>query len=187
MIEALVTFVILAIGLLGIVSLLTTSKTSQYEAVQRARAVSMADTLLERIRENPRGASQYVTGLTPVSVGTEPNPDCDTAACDPNEMAAHDLWSWEQLLEGAAVTYVDGGDTVSAGGLTDVTGCVTFTPFGTNQRTGRLIVLVQWRGLYNTADGVGQGGQACGGAAADTDDNRRQVAVSTFVVDPSEL
>jgi len=188
MIEALVTFVILAIGLLGIVSLMTTSKTSQYEAVQRARAVTMADNLVERIRENPRALSSYDTGLTPVSIGSEPSPDCDVAVCDPNELATHDLWAWQQLLEGTAVTYLnEDSDAVAAGGLTDPQGCVLFTPFAGRQNTGSLVVLVQWRGLLETVDGVAAGGQACGGQTADTDPNRRQIRVSSFVVDGSEL
>src|SRR6056297_3968080 len=80
MIEALVTFVVLAIGVLGIVTLMTTSKTAQHEASQRARAVAMADSMLERIRENPAALTSYLRGpgnpLGNGSIASEPSPNC---------------------------------------------------------------------------------------------------------------
>ena len=194
MIEALVTFVILAVGVLGIVTLLVTSKTSQFEAVQRARAVTLADGLLERVRENPGALTNYVTGLTPLgggSRGSEPNPNCADTACDPNEAAVHDLWAWEQELDGAAVTFTDDDDnTTSTGGLRNPRGCVLFAPFNGRSRTGQITVLLQWDGLLETNDGVRpalDGGQACGGATAGGDARRRQVLVSSFVMDGDEL
>ena len=194
MIEALVTFAILAVGVLGIVTLLVTSKTSQFEAVQRARAVTLADGLLERVRENPGALANYVTGLSPMgggSLGSEPSPNCADSACDPNEAAVHDLWAWEQELDGAAVTFTDADDnTTSTGGLRNPRGCVLFTPFNGRDRTGQITVLVQWDGLLESNDGVRpalEGEQACGGATAGCDPRRRQVLVSSFVMDGDEL
>ncbi|MCB1843521.1 MAG: type IV pilus modification protein PilV [Halioglobus sp.] len=190
MIEALVTFVVLAIGVLGIVSLMTTSKTAQHEAAQRARAVSMADGMLERIRENPDALASYLRGVgNPVgqgSITSEPSPNCEANVCDPNDMAAHDLWAWEQQMDGSRVT-ISGAGTTSAG-LKEPRGCVTFDNFAGRANTGRLTVRLQWRGLHETSDGVpAVGGVACGGDAAGTDPFRRQVEVSTFVVDEGEL
>ena len=59
LIEALVTAFILAVGIMGIVSLLSLSKVSQHESIQRTRAVVLADDILERIRRNPAGMSVY--------------------------------------------------------------------------------------------------------------------------------
>lgn len=188
MIEVLITFVILAIGLLGIVSLMTTSKTSQHEAVQRARAVNMADGLVERVRENPDGVLSYVTGLnSPLGGGTtttEPT-NCETNPCAPNAIAAHDLWAWEQELNGSRATVVDGGNVINTAGLKEPRGCVLFNAFGGRQRTGTLTVIVQWRGLHETSDGVA-GGNECGNVAYNKA-FRRQVRVSSFVLDTGEL
>jgi type IV pilus assembly protein PilV len=191
LIEVLVTFVILAVGVLGIVSLLSVSKTSEYEAVQRARAVTMADGMLERIRNNPTGLVAYVTGLGSSeaigdgSQGTEPAPNCTDAACDPDELALHDLWSWEQVLDGTGVTV----DTSTAtAGLAEPRGCITFLARPPWQRSGQLLVLLQWRGLQESTDGVAAGDDVCGaGATAGSDGYRRQVTVSTFVIDGTEL
>lgn len=194
LIEVLVTFVILAVGVLGIVSLLSVSKISEYEAVQRTRAVNMADGLLERIRNNPRGVVSYVTGSTPIggdpdNPSTEPSPNCETATCDFSQMAAHDLWAWEQLLYGSAVTVTDeDGETTATAGLASPWGCVTFTPWGRFDRGGQLTVQVQWTGLQESSDGVAEGQPTCGLGveSAGQDPFRRQITVSTFVIDETE-
>lgn len=183
LIEALIAFVILSVGLLGIVSLQAISKQSQHEAVQRARAVSMADDIVERIRINPGAVLEYVTGTTPVSIGTEPTPNCLATACDPNELADHNLWSWEQTMEGTMV--IANGN--NAGGLIDPRGCILFTPEPGKLRTGLLNVIIQWQGLKSTSDAVQAGDVACGGVAATYDDARRQISVNTFVIDEQEL
>lgn len=192
LIEVLVTFVILAVGVLGIVSLLSVSKTSEYEAVQRARAVTMADGMLERIRNNPSGLAAYVTGLdASEAIGggsqgaDEPEANCADAACDPDELALHDLWSWEQVLDGTGVTV---GISTATAGLAGPKGCITFVPRAPWERSGQLSVLLQWRGLQESTDGVAAGDDVCGdGEDAGSDGYRRQVTVSTFVIDGTEL
>ena len=186
LIEALITFVILSIGLLGIASLQALSKTSQHQTIQRTRAVGLADSMVERIRMNPAGRARYNIGLSPLGGNpgaSEPSADCHTAACDPNELADHDLWAWEQSLAGVDVKA--GG--ANAGGLSDPRGCVLFSPAPGMNRTGQLRVIVQWRGMQQTQDAVQAGEQICGGDAAGSDNLRRQLVVNTFVVDESEI
>ncbi len=191
LIEVLVTFVILAVGVLGIVSLLSVSKTSEYEAVQRARAVNMADGMLERVRNNPGGLVTYVTGLgSPIGPGTatsEPTPNCISASCSPVQLATHDLWQWEQVLRGENVTITEDATTTAVAGLTEPRGCITFAPWGSWVRSGQLSVLVQWRGLQESTDGVASGEPACGSVTTGEESFRRRVTVSTFVVDETEL
>jgi type IV pilus assembly protein PilV len=190
LVEVLVTFIILSIGLLGIVRLQTLSKVSQHQAVQRHRAVAVADSLLERIRINPAGLSTFAAGGSPLggaSIATEPNPDCSAAACDPTELAAHDLWSFEQALDGASVTVVEAGAATPIAGLINPRGCVSFTAATGKLRTGMLSVLVQWDGLQETSDAVQAGEAVCGGATAGADKFRRQVVASSFVIDEAEL
>ncbi|MEM1110584.1 MAG: type IV pilus modification protein PilV [Pseudomonadota bacterium] len=189
LIEVLVTMVILSIGLLGIVSLHATSKTAQYEAIQRARAVSLADGLLEKVRANPAAMTSYVTGLSPVGSGSlsTPSVSCDSATCTPAQLAAWDMWAWERALDGSQVRVTQDAVTTNTAGFTSPRGCVVFTPFAGNTRTGQLSILLQWRGLHDESDGVAAGDSACGGASAGSDPYRRQVAVSTFVIDETEL
>ncbi len=190
LVEVLVTFVILAIGLLGIVSLQALAKTSQHQSIQRTRAVAMADGILERIRINPAGLTTYTGQTFPLGgsqISSEPAADCIAAACTPVEMAAHDLWAWEQMLDGADVTVVNGGVTTSAARLIQPKGCIEFEAVPGKTRTGLLRVLIQWSDLRKTVDAVQAGETICGGVAAGSDDYRRQIIASTFVIDETEL
>ena len=63
-------FVILSVGLLGIVSLQAMAKTSQHLAIQHTRAVTIADAIVERIRVNPGAMADYNIGTTFVGGGT---------------------------------------------------------------------------------------------------------------------
>jgi len=187
LIEALIAFAVLSFGVMGIISLLTMSKTSQLLALQHTRAVTLSDAIIERIRANPAGLAIYNTGTDAPVGGTtitdEPAPDCQTADCSPEELAAHDMWAWEQALDGAGAT-VEGANTA---GLRDPRGCIAFTAAPGLTRSGQLTVYVQWRGLTETFDAVQDGEQTCGGKQAGQDKYRRQVVVNTYVLDAAEL
>ena len=188
LIEALVTAFILAVGIMGIVSLLSISKVSQHESIQRTRAVVLAGDILERIRRNPAGMSVYNVGLSAplgdASRGTEPVPNCHSATCSKTELAAHDLWTWERLLDGASAIVTDGG--ASTVGLSAVSACIDFTADDGRQNTGIVDVVIQWQGLQETADAVISAGTVCGDATAE-DTTRRQVIVNSYVMDETEL
>ena len=188
LIEALVAAFILAVGIMGIVSLLSISKVSQHASIQRTRAVVLADDILERIRRNPAGMSVYNVGLSAplgdASRGTEPVPNCHSATCSKTELAAHDLWTWERLLDGASAIVTDGGAPTV--GLSDVSACIDFTADDGRQNTGIVDVVIQWQGLQETADAVISAGTVCGDAAAE-DTTRRQVIVNSYVMDETEL
>ncbi len=187
LIEALIAFAVLSFGVLGIVSLLTMSKTSQLLALQHTRAVTLSDAIIERIRANPAGLAIYNSGTdTPVggkTIVAEPAPDCRTAGCSPDELATHDMWAWEQGLDGAAAT-IEGANTA---GLIEPRGCIAFTAAPGLSRTGQLTVYIQWRGLTKTFDAVQDGEETCGGKDAGTDLYRRQVVVNTYVLDAADL
>jgi type IV pilus assembly protein PilV len=188
LIEVLVAFLILSVGLLGVVGLMVNSKVSQHQAVQRTRAVELADAMIERIRINPAAIATYNIGLSPLGGNkdvTEPAPNCSSTPCDPAELAAHDLWSWEQSLQGRGATVAGEGTD----GLVTPRGCIVFLPAAPRTRTGQLSVVIQWRGLVETSDAleVGDEDQACGDVEDGDEGYRRQVAVNTFVIDETEF
>lgn len=186
LIEVLVAFLILSVGLLGVVGLMMHAKVSQHQAVQRTRAVELADAMIERIRINPSAIATYNIGLSPVDVNAddpEPAPDCVSSACNPSQLAAHDLWSWAQALQGRSA--LDAGQGTE--GLIAPQGCILFVPAAPRARTGQLSVIIQWRGLVKTSDALQAGDQVCGGVDEDDEGYRRQVAVNTFVIDETEL
>jgi type IV pilus assembly protein PilV len=183
LIEALIAFVILSVGLLGIVSLQAMAKTSQQLAVQHTRAVTLSDAMVERIRANPAGITDYLGG--PIGSGTVPIPsrDCRATACTSTELADYDLWVWEQALMGAGARV----GSENTAGLIAPRGCIVFNPEGGRARTGQLSVIVQWRGLHQSFDAVQAGETTCGGDPAGTDVYRRQVVTNTYVVDEEEF
>lgn len=191
LIEALAAFVILSIGLLGIVSLQALSKSAQHQAVQRSRAVTLGNDLLERIRVNPAALTSYVVAanapLGGVTLGAAPGTNCAATTCAPAVMAAYDLWRWEQALDGAAATITEGAVTTNTAGLINPRGCTVFDADPDKDRTGTMNVIVQWRGLSESTDAVAVGEVACGGAAAGADPFRRQVIVSSYVIDEDEI
>ena len=187
LIEALVTAFILAVGIMGIVSLLSLSKVSQHESIQRTRAVVLADDILERMRRNPAGMSVYNVGLSAplggASRGTEPVPNCQSGTCASDELARYDLWAWERLLDGTSAIVTDSG--ASTVGVRNVRACIDFTADDGRQNTGIVDVVIQWQGLQETADAVVSGGTVCGDAAAE-DTTRRQVIVNSYVMGETE-
>lgn len=193
LIEALVTFVILAVGLLGIISLQGVAKSAQHQSIQRSRAVILANDLLERIRINPAGVLTYSAGgmATALGGGTRAAPavDCAAMTCNESQLAVYDLWVWERSLDGATVTITDPDATVhNAGGLIAPRACVRFSADTGMTRSGVVEVILQWNGLREIDDAVTADADVCGdGADAGEDGFRRQLVVSSFVIDEAEL
>jgi len=192
MIEALIAFAVLSFGIMGVVTLITSAKANQFETMQRTRAVTYANSLLERIRINPTAVNEYHTTLdTPVEVGADkvadarPNPNCSSAAaCTPAELAAHDMWEWREELRGATEQITATNEVT--GGLLEPQACVVFTAAAGRANTGQLSILVSWRGLVETSDPVDPD-EECGDVDEALKDFRRQVAVRTYLIDGGEL
>lgn len=192
MIEALIAFAILSFGIMGVVTLLASSKASQFETVQRTRAVTLANALVERIRINPSAVASYHTGLdNPISVDTdkvadvEPNPTCDMGSvCTPAQLAVHDMWEWREEFRGATARITDSNEAI--GGLLEPQSCVVFVADAGRTSTGQLTILVSWRGLVEVRDALSAVGE-CGDFDDDLLKFRRQVVVQTYIVDETEL
>lgn len=185
LIEALIAFVVLAVGIIGIISLLIMSKNSLHQSVQRTRAINLADAMVERIRINPTAVVAYENGGEPIGDGklTTPTVNCAVENCTPEQLAVFDLWAWEKALLGGSVI-VDGENV---GGLIQPQACIRFDEENGLVRSGLLNVTIQWHGLEDSVDAVPADGFACGGADAGTDPYRRQVTVNTIVVDEAEF
>lgn len=183
LIEILVSLVVLTIGLLGIAMLQVLSKRSNFEAVERTVASNMANFIVEKMRANPAALTIYAgtqetaaSVLGGGSIGTEPTPTCgaSTSACVPDDLAEHDRWLIEQLVDNAA------------GGLVRPKVCATTTvPAATTDRTGAYTVTIVWRSAtelinLNTAN-------TCGATSGDYDNtsgdnaHRRILAVTTYI------
>jgi len=121
LIEALVSLVILALGVLGLAAVQGRMLVDTRTTNSRAMAIRLIGELSERIRINVHGAnpadgsqSAYADGMAPntpagfqpVPAGI-PAPDCSSVACNPAQQAAYDLAIWRQKVAGTLM----GGQT----------------------------------------------------------------------------
>lgn len=178
LIEVMVAVFVLAIGMLGMAALMTSSKQAGYEAVQRGTAVALAQDMIGRIRNNPESLSKYDGQI--VGSGAASAKVCDSStACGLNDLVNFDLYNWEQALMGAGETNTEGAN---AGGLVNPTGCITvqMDPNPTKV-AGTVTVAIAWRGLQvlsnPTISTCGEGA----GLYGDGDSQRQVLVVQSFI------
>jgi type IV pilus assembly protein PilV len=142
LVEVLVTLVILAIGLLGLVALQARVQVLQAESYQRAQALVLLKDMAGRISNNRNNAAVYAADFAGQDMATEgvgahlaagdcPAPDAATPR------ATGDIADWCTNLRGAAETV--GGTNVGA--MVGGRGCVE------DLGSGRFLVTVAWQGL----------------------------------------
>lgn len=191
LIEVLVSLVILSLGVLAVVALQLVSKRNNADAGQRTIAAQLAYDMIERMRANSTQATlaAFVTGANPPvgrnSLSTEPTPVCSSAnQCTPAQTVPHDLWEWEQALDGASET-IDAGNT---GGLMLPTGCIVRTT-DDGGGDGIYTVTITWRGSVAIPD-ANAGTAECGRAGQPrnstqlygaSDEFRRSVRMAVYI------
>ncbi len=116
LLEVLIALCVLATGMLGIGMMLLESVRASRSALHRTAAVSLAADLGERIRANRVAGVAY--GLGAGMVAGAPASDCAASdACDPSEVAALDLYQWQQALLAALPAAVASVQVTPVGGL----------------------------------------------------------------------
>ena len=114
LVEALVAFLILSIGMLGIASLQVLSLKAGNTAVMRTIVVMKVEEMMERIRNNPTQVSNYRTASA-TGVDNGCNDYATYKACTPAEMVQDDIFHWVDELKkrlpntgvGASIAVVD--------------------------------------------------------------------------------
>jgi type IV pilus assembly protein PilV len=119
MVEAMVTVVVVAFGLLGVAGLVSRSFVAEVEGTQRTQAVLLLQDMMTRIEANRGNVASYITGDTGIT-GYVPN-TTTVAVCNPaSPLADQDRCEWGQLLLGANEQV----DTRNAGVLVGAIGCI---------------------------------------------------------------
>jgi len=103
LIEVLIALLVLAIGLLGMASLMLTSMKSNQSAYQRSQANWLAYDIAERMRLNRdlaiSGNSYVITAATTVPS----DPGCKASGCSPANVALLDVREWMGQLNDAGI------------------------------------------------------------------------------------
>jgi len=90
LIEVLIALIIMSVGMLGIAGLYVHSMQAGRTSLLRHHAVTLAGDVADRIRANPRAAAAYV------AAGANNNCVNGGVDCTIGEMAANDIWLWDQ-------------------------------------------------------------------------------------------
>ncbi len=130
LVEVLVTLVVLAIGLLGVMGLQARLQQSEVEAYQRSQALLLLEDMAARLAANRTAAASYATGSGPLGVGM----DCPA---DSGSRQQRDAAQWCAALQGAAESSAGSRVGAMLGGR----GCVE------NLGGGQYLVSVAWQGL----------------------------------------
>ena len=180
LLELLITLVIFSVGLLAVAGLQTVSKQANFEALQRTSASQVAYGLLEDMRTNGDAIDVYLAAgeLGNGSLGAEPAPNCTTGApCNSAQKAVHDLWAWEQVIDGNLETNAGAG----TGGLIQPALCITGPVGGA---AGIYQVTIAWRGSASMNGAVNNPCGSLSGNYGAGNEFRRIMQVPTFI-DPS--
>lgn len=185
LVEVMVSVLIFSIGLIGVARLQVVAKQSNYDAVQRVTATSIAQDLISRMRANSSALSTYVENDGALQINYDDanaEPTCNAGTCSDEQLAAHDLWDIEQDMIG--MTEQDAADN-PLGGLTMPTLCISAVDADGNVLddgdSGIYTVAISWRGkaaLTNpTRSTCGQGT----GLYGTDNEYRRLLVMSTFI------
>ena len=182
LLEVLITIVILAFGLLGLVGLEAKMQTSEVESYQRAQAIVLLTDMVDRMNAQLGSANAIMPGATPavdgyVSTDVFGTGHTDTNPCPTAAGATRDQCEWSMALKGAA----EKRGTTNLGAMVGARGCITRiqTP-NTNTGVctpGIYLVTVAWQGLQMTA----APSAACGTDSFGDEKYRRAVSARVVV------
>jgi type IV pilus assembly protein PilV len=122
LIEILVTILIVAFGILGLIGLSLKVQVAQADSYQRAQAILLVQDMANRISASRVNAASYVTGTT--LLGT---PDSYTS-CDSLTGVNLDKCEWSMQLKGAAERINKDADCSASnciGAMVNAVGCVS--------------------------------------------------------------
>ena len=126
LIESLVSLVILAIAVIGMLGVQVRTLMETNTAASRAQAMRLIEDLSERVKANPGKfdtLGRYITGYPLSNPVISPSPmgtDCAAVACTDDQLADYDMHRWTthafQVLPGASVqTFLSSGDDAATG------------------------------------------------------------------------
>lgn len=181
LIEILITTVILATALLGLIVVQGLSKVSSYEARQRTLAMYVSSDIVERLRLNknawlntklPDSDDTYSTTISSSSLTL---PGCATSfvlasACAQSALVDFDLYNFQEQLLGTATASVNSA-------LLSPTGCIELTRIGANSMLSAVITIA-WQSREKFNGTLQQTGSTSCGSAGKT---HRQIVVRTVI------
>ena len=166
LIEVLVAFIVLTIGMLGTVALQASAKKASYDANQRSAALALGNDIIERIRANDSDniVAQYTVDFDFQTA--LPNVDCALNRCDSDTMAQYDILQWQRALR----------VNDNTGSLANGTVCIRPTTVAGDPSGVNLSVIVAWQGREQIVQSEDNANMDCGDI-----ENRRMVVLESYL------
>lgn len=149
LLEVLITLIVLSVGLLGLAGLQTMSLRNNHDAYLRSQVISQIYDIVDRMRANSARVDDVYnmtnTDYTFDAIGQKTE-NCDKkVGCTTSEMAAHDLFNWNQsirnsLPQGIGIVCRDG--SMEDGNYAWSTDQIT--PMCSDQSTDPLVIKIWW-------------------------------------------
>jgi type IV pilus assembly protein PilV len=186
MIEVLITFIILVVGLLGLIGLQARTQQAELESYQRGQALVLLQDIVDRMNANRLESKSlvYVTGTTTPLGGGGALTNC------PATGAARDKCEWGNLLNGAAEVATGGTCDVSSGAkcvgaMLGARGCIVYdATTELSDGTGAVIagtgihtITVAWQGVSKGSTALAS--NLCGKNQF-PDETQRRLATATM-------
>jgi len=165
LLETLIAFVVLTVGLLGAVALQAQAKQASYDSLQRAAALNLANDILDRISANdtPTAMAIYNADISYTDPADINNVGaCLNAPCTTGALANFDIEQWKKAIKAREGT----------GTLSDATICISPT-INANQVNWN--VIVTWLGRQQIQQ------SAANAACGSTSTNRKMVSLNRFI------
>ena len=136
LIEVLVTFVVIALGLLGFGAMQVSTMNGSFETYQRALVTSMVEDMAARIRMNPRGAKagEYFLSYP------------ESESCNDLFGAPRDVCEWSEQLAGSSTQSGSDVDARNLGSPPGARGCISLLSERANAELW-IRVSVAWLGM----------------------------------------
>jgi type IV pilus assembly protein PilV len=107
LVEVLIALIVMSVGMLGIAGLYVQSMQAGRSSMLRHHAVNLAGDIADRIRANPTAGAAYAAAAGANNNCVAQNTDCDIA-----EMAANDIFLWQQQANDFLPPMGDGSQQV---------------------------------------------------------------------------
>jgi len=104
LIEVVVALFVLAVGMLGVLSMQVKSMQFNQSAYYYSQAVYLANQILENMRSSPDIANAYLIGLDESAPTISKNCSVSTETCSPTELRNFNLKSWRENVEATLVS-----------------------------------------------------------------------------------
>jgi len=167
LLETLIAFIVLTVGLLGAVALQAKAKQATYDSLQRAAALSLSKDIIQRISINDDSnvVALYSKSFSSSDPAASSLPNCINVVCSATQMSEYDLEEWKKQIKAKENTGI----------LANASVCITLTEAVVGEVN--VEVIVSWEGRQKIKQTTEKKAFECGSTA----ETRKIVVINSFV------